>query len=70
MEVLKEIIPTLSRAAVFRTSTQPGNAQMLKELDLAAEVSKVKLQYLDVLDPKSIDIAFEAAIKGRAEAVL
>ena len=43
---------------------------MLKELDLAAEVSKVKLQYLDVLDPKSIDIAFEAAIKGRAEAVL
>jgi putative tryptophan/tyrosine transport system substrate-binding protein len=70
LELLKEIIPTLSRAAVLRTSTQPGNAQMLKELDLAAEVSKVKLQYLDVLDPKFIETAFQTAVKGRVEAAL
>ena len=70
LELLKEIIPRLSRVAVFRTSTQPGNAPVLKELDLAAGALKVKLQYLDVLDPKDIDTAFRAAVKGRAEAVL
>jgi putative ABC transport system substrate-binding protein len=30
----------------------------------------VKLQYLDVLDPKDIETAFRGASKGRAEAVL
>ena len=30
----------------------------------------MKLQYLDVLDPKDSETAFRAAIKGRAEAVL
>jgi putative tryptophan/tyrosine transport system substrate-binding protein len=70
LELLKEIIPRLSRVLVFRTSTQPGNAQMLKELDLAAGALKVKLEYLDVLDPKYIETAFQTAVKGRAEAVL
>ena len=31
LELLKEIVPKLSRVAVFATSTQPGNAQELKE---------------------------------------
>jgi putative tryptophan/tyrosine transport system substrate-binding protein len=70
LELWKEIIPALSRAAVFRTSTQPGNAQLLKDLDLAAGALKVKLQYLDVLDPKFINTAFQTAVKGRAEAVI
>ncbi len=70
LELLKEIVPKLSRVAVFGTSTQPGNAQVLKEMELAAGAFKVKLQYLDVLDPKDIETAFRAASKGRAEAVL
>ena len=36
LELLKEIVPKLSRVAVFGTSTTPGNAQMLKEMELAA----------------------------------
>jgi putative ABC transport system substrate-binding protein len=70
LELLKEIIPRLARVAVFRTSTQPGNAQTLKEIELAAKAFGVKLQYLDVLDPKDFETAFQAAVKGRAEAVL
>ena len=70
LELLKEIIPKLSRVAVFGTSTQPGNAQSLKEVDLAAKAFGVKLQYVDVLSPKDIESAFRAASKGRAEAVL
>jgi len=70
LELLKEIIPGLSRVAVFGTSTNPGNAQALKEIELAAGGFKVQLQYLDVLDPKDIETAFQAAAKGRADAVL
>ncbi len=69
LELLKEIIPALSRVAVLGTSTQPGNAQSLKEIELAAEAFGVKLQYLDVLSPKDIETAFRAASKGRADAV-
>jgi len=70
LELLKEIVPKLSRVAVFRTSTQPGNAQMLREVELAAKAFGVELQYLDVLDPKDFATAFRAASKGRAQAVL
>jgi putative ABC transport system substrate-binding protein len=56
--------------AVFGTSIQPGNAQILREVELAAGALKVKLQYLDVLSSKDIETAFRAAVKGRAEAVL
>ena len=70
LELLKETIPKLSRLAVFGTSTSPGNAQNLKETELAAGAFGVKLQYLDVLDPKDIGAAFQAATKARAEAVL
>ena len=70
LELLKEIVPKLSRVAVLGTSTNPGNAQALKEMELAAGAFGVKLQYLDVRDPKDIETAFRAASKGRADAVL
>ena len=70
LELLKEIVPKLSRVAVFGTSTNPGNAQTLKEVELAAQAFGVKLQYLDVLSPKDIETAFRAASKGSADAVL
>jgi putative tryptophan/tyrosine transport system substrate-binding protein len=70
LELLKDIVPRLSRVAVIWTSTQPGNAQALKETELAAGTFGVRLQYLDVLISKDIETAFRAASKGRAEAVL
>jgi len=70
LELLKEIVPKLSRVAVLGTSTRPGTAQALKETELAAGTFGVRLQYLDVLSSKDIETAFRAASKGRAEAVL
>jgi putative tryptophan/tyrosine transport system substrate-binding protein len=70
LELLKEIVPKLSRVAVFGTSTNPDNAQLLKEVELAAKAFGVKLQYLDIRDPKDIETAFRAASKGRADAVI
>jgi putative ABC transport system substrate-binding protein len=70
LELLKEIIPRLARVAVLGYSTEPGYAQVLGEIELAAGAFKVQLQYLDVLDPKDIEIEFRGATKGRADAVL
>jgi putative ABC transport system substrate-binding protein len=70
LELLKEIIPKLSHVAFFGTSTMPGNAQALKETEMAAGAFGVKLQYLDVLGSKDIEAAFRAASKGQADAVL
>jgi|SRR5713226_1211407 len=70
LELLKEVVPKLSRVAVFGDSTTPGNAQSLKETELAARPFKLQLQYLDILGPKDIEIAFREATKGRADAAL
>src|SRR5262245_13110121 len=70
LELLKEIVPKLSRVAVFASSSAPGTAQALKEIELAAEAFGVKLQYPEIRDPKDIETAFGAASKGRADAVL
>ena len=70
LEILREVVPKLSRVGVLGTSTAPGYARVMGELELAAKAFKVELQYLDVLDPKDIEPAFRAARKGRAQAVL
>jgi putative ABC transport system substrate-binding protein len=56
--------------AFFGTSTDPANTESLRETELAAGTFGVKVQYLDVLNPKDIETAFRAAGKGRADAVL
>src|SRR5437773_895376 len=70
LELLKETVPKLSRVAVFGTSTNPGNAQNLREVELAAKAFGVKLQYLDVLSPKEIESEIRAASKGPTDAIL
>jgi ABC-type uncharacterized transport system substrate-binding protein len=70
LELLKEIIPKLSRVAVLGTSTTPGNAEALRATQLAAAALKVQLRYLEIRDRKDIETAFQAARKGRADAVL
>src|ERR1041384_6213328 len=70
LELLKEIVPKLSRVAVLGTSTTPANAQSLRETELAAGPLAVKVQYLDVRGPKDSETAFRTASKERADAVL
>ena len=72
LELLKEIVPRLSRVAVFASpgSGDGDHAQILKELNRAAAPLGVALQHLDVRSPKDFETAFQAATKGRAEAVL
>ena len=70
LELLKEILPKLSRVAILGTSTIPGYVQSLKEIEPAAGAFGVRLQYLDVLADKDIEAAFRAAGRERADAVL
>ena len=70
LELLKEIIPKLSRVAVLGTSTIPGSTQVLRETEAAAGVFRVQLQYLEVRGPTDIEMAFRAASKEHAHAVL
>jgi putative ABC transport system substrate-binding protein len=70
LELLKEVVPRLTRVAFLGTSTVPGNTQNLKEAELAARAFKVELQYLDVLAFHDIATAFRAARRGRADALL
>jgi putative tryptophan/tyrosine transport system substrate-binding protein len=70
LELLKEVVPKVSRVAVLGTSTLPGYAQVFRETELTAGAFGVKLQYLDILDTKDIETAFRVAGKGRADAVL
>jgi len=70
LEILKEIVPKLSSVAVLGSSTLPGNAETLRETELAATALAVKLQHFDVVSPKDMEVAFQRAAKGHADAVL
>ena len=70
LEILKEVVPKLSRVAVFGSSTEPNDAQALREVELAAGTLAIKLQYFDVRGSRDIETAFRAAGKGRADALL
>jgi putative tryptophan/tyrosine transport system substrate-binding protein len=70
LELLKEIVPRLSRVAVLGHSMEPGDTQMLRVTADAATVLKVDLLYRDIQAPEGIATAFRDASNWRAEAVL
>jgi putative ABC transport system substrate-binding protein len=70
LELLKEIVPRLSRVAILGTSTVPHYANLVKEIDLAARAVEVNVRELDVLNASDIENAFGAASKALAGAVL
>jgi putative ABC transport system substrate-binding protein len=70
LELLKEIVPKLSRVAVLGDVTRPGTPQALREINVTADAFRVHVQYLEVREPKDIEIAFRVASQEHADAVL
>jgi putative tryptophan/tyrosine transport system substrate-binding protein len=70
LEILTEVIPKLSRLAIFGTSSNRDNARELKEIEKTASTFKARTLYFDVLAPTDIDIAFNSAVRARSDAVL
>ena len=67
LELLKEILPRVSRVAAF---WDPGTGQsQVRAMEVAAKSLGVQLQVLEVRGPEDIAGAFEAAKKGRAGAL-
>jgi ABC-type uncharacterized transport system substrate-binding protein len=70
LEILRDTIPGLARVAIIGTSTTPGNAQALADVERAASTLALGIQVLEILGPQDIETAFKAAIDGHAGAVL
>jgi len=70
LEILTEIVPKLSRVAVFGNSVRSGTSLSLKEMELAAAAFKIQIQTLDIQEPRDIESAFGAATAGNAQAIV
>jgi putative ABC transport system substrate-binding protein len=69
LELLKEIVPRLSRLTVFGNANNPGNSLALTDIESVARAMGVQMQYRDIRHARDIESAFRAASKG-ADAVL
>ena len=70
LELMKEIIPKLSRVAIIGNSNVPGDAVALRQTVLAAGGHQIYLSYLDLQEPKDIESTIRTAAKGRADALM
>jgi putative ABC transport system substrate-binding protein len=60
-ELLKELLPSLSRVAFLSRPANPGHAQYVREAELAARTLGVPLQILTVRGPDDFEEAFRGA---------
>ena len=70
LEVLKETVPTLSRAAVLSNSANPQVELTLKETEAAARALSVSILAVDVRHPGEFEGAFSAILGDRIEALI
>ena len=66
LQLLKEVVPGISRVAVLWNPTVPVQTLILREADAAARSLKVQLQMLEARAPSDFAKAFPAMTKGRA----
>jgi putative ABC transport system substrate-binding protein len=70
LEVLKEVVPKLSRVAVLMNPANPGSSPQLREAEVAARALALRLQTLEARVPQEIDSAFAAITRERAGALV
>jgi len=70
LELIKEVVPKVSRVALLRHPTNPASATYTRGAEAAARILGVQLQILDARNPKEIDSAFAAMTRERAGALM
>jgi putative tryptophan/tyrosine transport system substrate-binding protein len=70
LALLKEVIPKISRVAVFWSSSTASYRLVLRETEAAARVLGIQLQAVEVRGPTDFDSAFSAIIKDRVGALV
>ena len=69
LELLKETMPGLALVAVFWNPPNPAYGPVLRELEAAAPLLRLKLQRLEVRVPEDFEGALKAAVRQRAGAL-
>jgi putative ABC transport system substrate-binding protein len=69
LELLKEVVPSLSRTAVLWNSANPANALAWRETQGAARAVGVTLQSHEVQGPKDFEVAFSRMAEERPDAL-
>jgi putative tryptophan/tyrosine transport system substrate-binding protein len=70
MQLLKELIPKVSRIAVLWNPANPSGAPQLQEAEVAARALKVQLQPLEARTANDLDGALAAMTRGRADGMV
>jgi putative ABC transport system substrate-binding protein len=70
LELLKEIVPKLSRVAVLADPNTQAYGPQMKEIEVAAPALALQLQHVEVRGPNDLENAFAAMTKGRAGALI
>ena len=70
LELLKETFPKVSRVAVLRNPSNPGDPIIWKETQAASQAVGLQLQSLEVRSLKELEDAFESATTSGTQALL
>ena len=70
LQLLKEVLPTLTRLAVFWSAANASVVQKLKQIQAAAPQFRVQLHPFELHEPDDLDRGFESAVKFGAQAVM
>jgi len=69
-QMLREVVPSVSRVAVLWNPANPGSAPQLREAEAAGRALKMQLQALQARVSQEIDSAFAAMTRERAAALV
>jgi ABC-type uncharacterized transport system substrate-binding protein len=69
LELLKEIVPSLSRVGVLWNKGNPDNAKQLREAESAANTLRLEIYHVEVRNADDFDKAFSAIVSARVGAL-
>jgi putative ABC transport system substrate-binding protein len=70
MQLLREVVPKMSRLAVLWNPVNPGSPPQLRQAEAAAQTLGMRLQLVKAHTPSEIDRGFEAMTREGADAFL
>jgi len=70
LELLKDVLPRLSRVAVLWNAANPYSALVFKETQTGGQTLGIEVQSLEVRDPDDFDGTFEAVRRQHPEALI
>jgi putative ABC transport system substrate-binding protein len=69
-ELLKEVVPSMTQAAVLLTPGLPGNGQVLRAMEVTASALRVELHLFEARESSEYEIAFAAIADKKINAVV